>query len=78
MRRNVYVKPVNPECWEAISAIASQRFPTRDAALEWAREKAQHEWEKSGVPWGVKVWGLRGGWVYEMRFGEAADDASSS
>ena len=78
MRRNLYVKPVNPERWEAISAIASQQFSTRDAALDWAREKARREWEMSGVPWGVKVWGPQGGWVYDTRFGNAADDAGSA
>ena len=74
MRRNLYVKPVKPERWEAISAIASQQFSTRDEALEWARYTAKREWEMSGVPWGVKVWGVQGGWVYDAKFGDAADD----
>jgi hypothetical protein len=74
MRRNLYVKPVDAERWEAISAIASANFSTRDKALDWARQLAEREWEMSGIPWGVKVWGERGGWVYDSRYGEAGDD----
>jgi hypothetical protein len=74
MRRNIYVKPVGPEQWETISAVSANRFSSRDQALEWAREAAQREFESSGEPWGVKVWGLEGGWVYDTRLGAAVDD----
>jgi hypothetical protein len=76
MRRNIYVKPVGPEHWETISVVSANRFSSRDLALEWARDAAQREFEATGHPWGVKVWGLEGGWVYDTRLGEAADDGT--
>jgi hypothetical protein len=74
MRRNIYVKPLGPESWEAISAVASNRFASRESALAWARSTAQREFLSTGLPWGVKVWAPLGGWVYDTCHGQAADD----
>jgi hypothetical protein len=73
-RRNIYVKPLGPESWEAISAVASNRFASRESALAWARSTAQREFLSTGLPWGVKVWAPLGGWVYDTCHGQAADD----
>lgn len=78
MRRNFYVKPLGPDLWEAICAIAGNRFPSRQAALDWARSSAQQEFDATGQPWGVKVWGPEGGWIYDMRLGAASDDVPGS
>jgi hypothetical protein len=76
MRRNIYVKPLGPELWEAISAISGKQFSSRESALDWARECARQDFQATGQPWGVKVWGPQGGWIYDMRLGQAVDDVS--
>jgi hypothetical protein len=74
MRRNFYVKPFGTDAWEAISAIAAERFDSEAEALRWARATARKQWETTGLPWGVRVKGPNGGWVYDTCLGRAADD----